>query len=779
MNSLARRLNTMQQHGRPRPFRLACAILCVFIGFAGWVHAQETKIIEQDPSDIITLNAENQGRVLRTLPLSLPNRRVPPSPDPSATLRIRLLDNPDEELDLAWRGIERIDLFEDRILREARRLVQARKFDDAFEYLSFLQNNYPKTAGLQTTVDALLFTEASSLYRERRFDRAILLLNEIYQRNPNRRGLATALTRVSQSLFDERIKAKDYRDARRIVGIAEDRYGRDLGQAIVNWKAELQSIAEGVLAEAKRSAQAGDDRAAYMSSRRAFDIWPDTPGVREMIAETSRRYPLLSVAVSQKYAPSTERPMFNWASRRAGRLQYRRLFELDGVGPDGSLYVCPVGQDEIADDGRSFAIQLMSLGSDSASFIGMAVSRRLLDLADPSNTDYDPAWAMVFGTLALEGVSDLSVSLRRPVLRIQAMLDTDAVSGRAPALRQAWQPFLLSSESDGPDSQRFMANEQYALAGSAQPREIVERTFDNPQQAVQALRRGEVDLVARVFPADVTQLQRDETIVVQPYRIPSVHVLVPNQQRPYPANRIFRRGVAYAIDRDKILRRDLLGGFELSGCELLSGPFPVGIGNDDPIAYAYDTRLDPLQYDPRHARTLIQLAQIGMESAAEKAKKDKPQLGELVLAHPAGEIHRIACNEIVEDLKLLGLTCKLRVLDPGQSRPEDDDWDFTYVDYVMAEPIVDARRLLASDGFAECASPHLNLALRQLDNVTSWRDAGNRLRAIHQICYDDMSVIPLWQLADRLARRKLVEGLVERPVATYQAIENWSLRPEE
>ena len=115
-----------------------------------------------------------------------------------------------------------------------------------------------------------------------------------------------------------------------------------------------------------------------------------------MVAETSQKYPLLSVAVSQQYAASDESPMFNWARRRASRLQYRRLFELDGVGPDGSEYTCPVGKDQVAEDGRSFSVQFLSEGDSAASFIGMSVARRLLDMADSSETAYDPScWTTI------------------------------------------------------------------------------------------------------------------------------------------------------------------------------------------------------------------------------------------------------------------------------------------------------------------------------------------------------------------------------------------------
>ena len=65
--------------------------------------AQEGKIFEQEPFDVITMNEANQNRVLRTLPINLPERKLPTNPSPNSTLRVRLLSNPDEELEVEWR----------------------------------------------------------------------------------------------------------------------------------------------------------------------------------------------------------------------------------------------------------------------------------------------------------------------------------------------------------------------------------------------------------------------------------------------------------------------------------------------------------------------------------------------------------------------------------------------------------------------------------------------------------------------------------------------------
>ena len=50
----------------------------------------------------------------------------------------------------------------------------------------------------------------------------------------------------------------------------------------------------------------------------------------------------------------------------------------------------------------------------------------------------------------------------------------------------------------------------------------------------------------------------------------------------------------------------LCGGEPPEGCRVISGPFPAGISNDDPLNYAYDERIEPrymmplsLSYDHR------------------------------------------------------------------------------------------------------------------------------------------------------------------------------------
>ena len=101
---------------------------------------------------------------------------------------------------------------------------------------------------------------------------------------------------------------------------------------------------------------------------------------------------------------------------------------------------------------------------------------------------------------------------------------------------------------------------------------IVEQLLPEPRKALDALRKGKVDMLDHILPVDALRLQQDPTLVVGPYGFPTIHVLVPNLANPFLASRIFRRALVYGINREVILHKGLLNslsGAELEGCRCL------------------------------------------------------------------------------------------------------------------------------------------------------------------------------------------------------------------
>jgi len=321
--------------------------------------------------------------------------------------------------------------------------------------------------------------------------------------------------------------------------------------------------------------------------------------------------------------------------------------------------------------------------------------------------------------------------------------------------------YTLADTSAG--ESRFAAKNGAIPAGSKQPREVVEQTFLDSAAALRALRRGEISIVERVSPWELKRLASAGQITVVPYGVPSVHLLVPNANRPLTASRKFRRGVLLATDREAILRRGLLDGQSIAGCEVLGGPFPKSIAPGDAYGSGHNDRVVPRPYDPGLAMPLFKLAE--EESGA------KPD-GTLVLAHPAEPIARVACQSLARQLDFCGLKVALRELTPGQSA---GDCDLLYVELVCRDPAADVWRILGPEGLVGGTSPAMLAELRQLERAADAKAAAAQLQSIQRLAAAELPVIPLWQLVEHAAVHSSLSGVGQRPASLYENVAAWQV----
>jgi ABC-type transport system substrate-binding protein len=409
---------------------------------------------------------------------------------------------------------------------------------------------------------------------------------------------------------------------------------------------------------------------------------------------------------------------------------------------------------------------------------GYEVSRRLLDMANPDSPQYLAAWGGVMQGVQVNDVMQVDVSLRQPHVLPEALLrvplepvtDTDTATGKGDGA------FEVTERNETETHYGWKA-----FQPGGRLAELVERRYDDTQQALAALRRGEIDVIDRVFPADAARL-RDELpmssdIVIGQYALPTIHMLLVNSDNPFLANRDFRRALVFAIDRQRILKQELLGNREIPGCQIISGPFAAGLNERDPLAYAYDLRIEPRGYYPRLAKLLTIIAQDQVGEMAEKRGDPAPELKPLVLGYPAYEAARVACEAIASQMKLIGIEVELKEFPPGVTSDPEGKVDLTYAEVAIWEPLVDARRLLGDDGLAPIDSPYIRRALRQLDESQDWGEVRDRLLELHRTAHDEVAVVPLWQMADSFAYRKSLRNIVGDgpPVWLYQNVDKWRL----
>ena len=750
--------------------RVRAALVVLMLMFGVRTAAQEP-LYQEEPFDLVTLDKHNDHAVLRVEPLRRP---LPEQPKGSDTLTIRIVDQPENTYEVEWRSIEKVELFEELLLKKANALVGAGQRDEAYEYFAFLERKYPDLPGLAESMQDYLFEEAKTAYRAKHYDTSLVMLRELHSRNPDRAELSKAMGATTEKLVEQYVAREDHRAARTLL---DNLAGTFPGQEIVaKWRRRLKDRAAALMAKAREAAQVDNLGEASDLSRQATNIWPELPGALELARDVNERYPRVVVGVNAAAVDPQPGRLGGWASHRSSRLLYRTLVEYVGPGTEGGKYTCPVGEVDAEQFDRRISLKVSpgirwALGE--ATLTSYDVARRLLALADPADQAYRPQWSELLAGVTVDGVDRLEVELRQPFVRGDALLEMNLIpydirdtSARPPPVNG---PYHVASRQG--NEVTYLANENYFGAKAGQPMEVVERHFDKGALAIRALRRGEIQILDRVSPWGLSLVSSEPNVVVQPYAAPLVHCLIPNMRKELLASRTFRRALVYGIHREAILQQ--LAGGELEGCEITSGPFPPGFGYDDPLGYAYDRSIEPRPYEPRLA---IALAQLGVRDWAAARKKKGEQLNEmprLVLAHPAGEIARSACRSIGRQLELVGIPVELTQLAAPVPRQIPENVDLLYAELAMWEPIVDARRLLGSDGMATGCSPYMSLALRQLEQAADWQQLHERLRRVHRIAHEDVAVVPLWQLVDHFAYRRELNGIGAQPIALYQNIEHW------
>jgi ABC-type transport system substrate-binding protein len=737
----------------------------------------EQPLYEEDPYDQITLDAASSGEVIKIKPLPIPNRMPPPRGKANDKLVIRRIKEPDKEYTILWRSIAKLELFEELILKKAGELAAEGKFDASYDYFVYLEEKKPNLPGLGAAFEAYLYEEAKACYRDKQYDSALALLRELHDRNPRRPGLDKTLGGVTDELIDSYVKEQNYPAARVLLRNLAADYSEH--PVVTKWRNSLSQQAAPLLAEANSAVDAGQWTKAGELTRQVAAIWPELPGARELAMIVHQKYPRVVVGVGSLAADIVPNHLDDWTTRRTSRLLFRTLTEFAGAGTEGGKYDCPVGEVSTTEMGRRLLIELkpgIGWAQGNVTLVNSDVARRLLAMADPTNSAYRIDWADLMTSVAINGVYKLDVQLRRPHVRPEAMLQI-VLTPRGASPKQGEPlpingPFVVQSRAPKAKETIFATNPRYFAADPKQPKEIVERRYPTIADAILALKRGEIHVVDRVNPWNLTALRADSHLVVQPYALPIIHCLIPNLRRPVTADRTFRRALAYGIHREAILQQ-MLSGAGIPGCRVTSSPFPLGIDASDPMGYASDESIEARPYEPR---LTIALANVTLKNyiTAQKADPKKvKKLPSLVLAHPRDEIAVAACASIQKQLKLVDIKVELRPIDGPMPTRVPDDVDLLYAELPMWEPLVDARRILGEEGMSGGCSSYMTLALRQLDEAVDWKQVRDCLHNVHRISNDDAAILPLWQLVEYFAYHETLRGVATRPVSLYQNVELW------
>jgi ABC-type transport system substrate-binding protein len=776
--------------------RLVLIALCalgMLANVRATAHAQDSdsvRLYEQEPCDLLYLKGRPKPLRIKMLPAE--QRQPVDNTRRTGVLTIRLLDAPDANYEVGWASVENIGFFEDRILAEAEKRIADGKYDDAFDYFRFLQREYPQTRNFAATFESYLWSEAAKANKAGETELSLAMLLELAARNPRYDKLEAALISTTNTLRDAAVERQDFATARAYAKSLRERFPRNSDAAA--GETLLQELAAVALASGREHFTAGRMAEAYDQAGLALQIWPADAAAQQLMTELAKAHPRIVVGVTSPVLMGLADGFADRGALRIEQLTAAPLMQFRGYGPDGAEYESKFATVEQTDLGRKLTITLNPghlWSADGAELTGADVARRLLELSRGDEPGFRPELADLLEGVSVHEVYRVECDLARQFVKPTALLEFDLAPGYGEDGTLApYQP----AESATAD-RRFVFNPLMPPAAGA-PREIVERTYPDAAQAITALKRGEITVLDRVNPGDIKQLEADRELVVAPYGTPSLHVLVPNRNRPLLSDRNFRRALVYGTNRQGMLEKLIWRGSIPPGNRVLTGPFPAGTTADDARGYAFNTQVPERPYDPRLALTLIGVARLGQSQAAAEEKSDeKPAEGEssesekaadekatkqpiaLKLAHPASDIPRAAAKSIVRQWKPLGIEVELFEYGDDVTEKELEDYDLVYRELVVREPVGEARRLLGSDGALGSSNSYLELSLERLLAAENSRESRDRLRELHRLAAEDVTFIPLWQLVDHFAYHRSLEGLGDQAAALYQNVQDWRSTP--
>ncbi|QDU75226.1 Bacterial extracellular solute-binding protein, family 5 Middle [Bremerella volcania] len=762
------------------------AILLVLAMFAPLVAQEEEQadekpipvemtkpLFEREPYDLVTVVSSKDGKPLRIKPIHEPEFRGGAS-ERSGQITVELVDMPGRKFQIAWRGVVLYQPFPKLLIDEAKKNLSEKDFDLAFRYLQRLNAEYSNYPGVDRLLEELLVQNALERFQAGALDEALGMLEEAKRKFPNKSGIDKSIESVGLRLVQKEIDDRQWQSARMLIERFEKVYGDKFADSIRQWRDDLARRSQQQMDRAKQQIAKQDYRAALEATNLALAIDPTIPSGKERLAELVRLYPQVRIATLAAGEALPPHGTLTWSGRRNKRLIYRDLTEIVGYGPEGGEYASPFGT--VVRPVDRFELSIV-LRDRLTPVTGFDLSRQFQDPASQQD-EILAGLTPLIEKMAVREIRQVDLTLRLPHVRPEALLGLVPRKGDVSQFpippNGPYRPLKMKEEG-----QSYVPEKESTLAASRPPSEIQLLPYPTTADAMLALQAGEVHMVDRLDPATAARLtvESPEDLVVDHYRAPTLHVLVPNLNNPYLKNRDFRRGLLYGINRQEILQSRLLGGKELDGCRLVSAPIPSGVSPDDPVSYGYDLSIAPRSYEPQMSIALQKLAEIKLREDAEAANQALIPLSKLVIGHPDSEVSRQTCLAIVQYFKRLGLPCELKTVSPEVTDPAAVEVDLLYVEVQIAEPLVDVPRMFDRYIPNVHQTQYFQLALRQLGQSQNWQEVRERFWSLHRLAHDDLLIVPLFQLQDHFVYRRSLGGVGYQPMTLFQQVERWDLAP--
>ena len=758
---------------------LLLLVLPCSVSQAQWIEQQDLKggYVDSEPFDILFLNKNGENAILKIKPLG---KALPPTPLPGqGSVIFEYLSDSDEQFEVPFSSIEKIQTYNQLLVEEANDWIQEGDYSKAFRNLFHVYNRGGKDdPEMVASMMSCLFLDGKESYDRGEYELALSIFEDLYEQDPDFQvpGIPRPLVEIVMSchngMIKKRFENEDYVGVRKQLAAVVAKYGDSVAQLQNQWSDNFRRRSDELMKQANQFAAQGKGREAHLAAKKADQMTPGRAEVLELQKQLLVQFPMIVVGVSQEAIESDPNRIEHWGSRREGRLTQRTIIENTGLTDEGGKYEFLNGTIFPADDiGLKY---VMEINDDPPGFAvppidAFQLSMRLVSSADRDSPYNKSAWSKILDSVEIEDESRVSFKLRTPFIRPEALLKltySDPGEGE-----RADQNGFYVKTAEVDNIKTFEVNPRYPRRADRQHPVIVEQVFSSASEAVDQLIAGNIDVIDRAPIADLERLRSAEGIEIRSYILPTVHMLVPKIRGEVDKDPNFRNGLSHAIDRRLLVDDVICGGKPVDGCDAISGPFPIGTEQNDQISYAYDMKVRPLAFNSQMGMVMVNLSLRAQPPARPEALPSP----KLVIAHPQGSSAGNASAAIARMWSEIGVETTTRELNPGESIPQDEEWDFLYLEVTMEEPLVDASNIIGSGGIAKEVSAPIEQTLRNLSYSGNWQSACAQLRRLHRQTAIDLSVIPLWQVKEHFAFRNTVREIGRDLIHLYQNVDRWKI----
>ncbi len=295
-------------------------------------------LLQEEPHDLIFFTEEAGGGWAMTQLLDFPGRKPPSSP--TGALKFQVVGIEGKDLACKWADIKRIDLWEIRLEREAKERIAKGDFTGAYPFLSVLIRDYPNRPGLRELRSEFLWNDTIARAKRGELAPTLAMLEELRRYAPEYKPstVVRAIGGITDRLMQKLVDNGELDLAQKMLARLEKDYQNERLDSVKKWNLEFLKMATAKQEEAIAARDAKDYRKARTLARESVYLKPDIAGGSELIREIDTIYPLVNVGVLQTATEFEPTRLDNWGARRAGRLIYRTLFEMQGAGPEGGEY---------------------------------------------------------------------------------------------------------------------------------------------------------------------------------------------------------------------------------------------------------------------------------------------------------------------------------------------------------------------------------------------------------------------------------------------------------